>query len=129
MPDLIEQNSAPCALRRRGLVFLYQIKHALRAGQDIGVDRGGFIELKHLRHVTDDKVTAAIELARIGRHDAGGNLQESRFSGAVAADQPDTFTFQKSDGSLVEDDLIAEANGEFRSARNSVWDGFSHFLT
>ena len=120
MRNLIEQDSAPRTFGRREFVFCDQIQNALRAGEDVGVNRRLLIQLKHLRHVTDDEIAPLIELARIRLHHACRDLEKSRFTRAVASDQPNAFAFQNRDRRLVEHRLIAEAHDEFGGAGDRI---------
>src|SRR5207248_6945485 len=56
MGNLVEQDSAPGAFRRRRLVFGNQIENLLRTRDNIGVNRSLLLQLEQLRHVTDDEI-------------------------------------------------------------------------
>ena len=127
--NLIEEDSASRTLRWSVFVFANQIQNPLRAGQNIRVRGRGFIELKHLRHVTDNKIAAPAQFAGIGWHYPGRDLQESRFARAIASDQSDPFAFQNRDRSPIEHHLVAEPNDKFSRACNSVWSGLRHPTT
>ena len=110
------------------LVFLDQIEDALRAGEDIGMDRRRFIELKHLRHITDDEVAPLIEFASVRLHHACGDLEKSGFAGTVASDQANALALQNRQRGAIEHGLIAKADDEFGRAGDGVENRFGHPL-
>jgi hypothetical protein len=76
MGDLIEQDSAPGALGGCEFVLRNQVQNALRTGENVCMHRRLLIELEHLRHVTDNKIPALIELTGIRGHHTRRDLQE-----------------------------------------------------
>jgi hypothetical protein len=124
--DLIEEDSAPRAFRRRGLVLSNQIQNALRAGEDVGVDRRLLVQLEHLRHITDDEITPLIELARIGFHHARRDLEKRRFPRAIAPNQSHTFPLENRGRRLIEHHLVSETHHEPARAGHRIQDRFRH---
>src|SRR5438034_4681021 len=78
--DLIEQNAAPCAFRRRELVLHDQIQNALRTGENVRMNRRLLLELEHLRHVSDNQIASLIKLPCVRLHDSVRDLEKSRFA-------------------------------------------------
>ena len=116
MGDLIEQDSASGALGRREFALRNQVQNALRTGENIRMHRRLLVELEHLRHVTDNKIPALIELTGIRGHHARRDLQKCRLAGAVASDKTHALALQNRHRRVIEHSLIAEAHNEFRSA-------------
>jgi hypothetical protein len=106
--NLIEQNSAPRAFRRRGLVFSDEVQNPLRARKNIGVNRRLLLQLEHLRHVTDNQIASLIQLARIRLHHSRRDLEERRFARPVAPDQTNAFALQNGNCRMIEDRLISK---------------------
>ena len=81
-PELLEQIKRAMAVRRAGG----------EPGLDIGQRRGEPGQVRFLRQIADHRARLRETLAGIGLDEPGGDLQQRRFSGAVAPDEADAVT-------------------------------------
>ena len=70
---------------------LIMIVAGAEAGLDIGQRRLVIAEIRLLRQIADGRTRLHEAAAAIGLDEAGGDLQERRFAGAVTADQADSL--------------------------------------
>ena len=90
----------------------------LGSGADVGFDVHAIIEGELLRKIAGDELLAAGDDAAIGFFGIGEDAQEAGFSGTVAADKADFFTFAHSHGGSVKDIVTAKAEGEIFDGNN-----------
>jgi hypothetical protein len=73
------------------IACLVMIVAGAKAGLDIGQRRLVVAEVRLLRQIADGGAGLHEAAAAVGLDDAGGDLQQRRFAGAIAADQADAF--------------------------------------
>src|SRR5947209_16692628 len=93
--DLVEERGAKRTVAGHAFVFADQIEDSLRAAEDICMDRSRIVETGNLRHVSRNKVAARGEFAGVRHDHTGRDLEKSRLTRAVAADESDVLAFSE----------------------------------
>src|SRR5438034_6821581 len=118
LSNLVEERGAKRAVARHTFVFGDEVENPLRAAENVRMNRGRIVQAGNLWHVTGDEIAPATEFTGIGLRHAGRDLEEWRFAGAVAADEPDVFALGEGDRRAVEHDLSAVFDGKVVRARD-----------
>ena len=91
-PETCAGSSSPCSPScSTQIARLIMVVAGAEAGLDIGQRRLVVAEIRLLRQIADGGAGLHEAAAAVGLDQAGGDLQQRRFAGAVAADQADAL--------------------------------------